>query len=113
MTKKNKVICPHCKGNGYVRVPYHLAKEEVVVQCGVCESQGEVNADEVDNIISYSCFFLFSLLSCEKEPEEPPVDLKSFEKYCREFFTIKKENKEFSETIIQRIKEFMAMNEGT
>jgi hypothetical protein len=23
----------------------------VVVQCGVCESQGEVNEDEIDNII--------------------------------------------------------------
>ena len=50
-SKKNKVICPHWKGNGYVRVPYELAREEVVVQCGVCDSQGEVNADEVDNII--------------------------------------------------------------
>ena len=48
---KTKVTCPNCKGNGYVRVPYHLAKEEVVVQCGVCESQGEVNADEIDDII--------------------------------------------------------------
>ena len=50
-SKINKSPCPHCKGNGYVRVPYHLAKEEVVVQCGVCESQGEINADEIDNII--------------------------------------------------------------
>ena len=52
--KTDKVTCPHCKGNGFVRVPYELAREEVVVQCGVCESQGEVNADEVDNIIIYS-----------------------------------------------------------
>ena len=49
--KKPKVSCPNCKGNGFVRVPYELAKEEVVVQCGVCESQGEVNADEIDNIV--------------------------------------------------------------
>ncbi len=49
--KTDKVPHPHCKGNGYVRVPYELARAEVVVQCGVCESQGEVNADEVDNII--------------------------------------------------------------
>jgi transcription elongation factor Elf1 len=48
---KNKVPCPNCKGNGFVRVPYELTKEEVIVQCGVCESEGEVNADEVDNII--------------------------------------------------------------
>ncbi len=26
-------------------------QEEVVVQCGVCDSQGEINADEVDSII--------------------------------------------------------------
>ena len=50
-SNKHKVPCPNCKGNGYVRVPYHLAKEEVVVQCGVCDSQGEVNANEIDSII--------------------------------------------------------------
>jgi len=49
--KKNKIICPNCKGNGYIRVPYRLAKEEVTAQCGVCDSEGEINATEVDNII--------------------------------------------------------------
>jgi len=48
---KTKVTCPNCKGNGYVRVPYELAKEEVIVQCGACDSQGEVNEDEIDSII--------------------------------------------------------------
>jgi len=28
-SKKNKIICPTCKGNGFVRIPYRLAKEEV------------------------------------------------------------------------------------
>ena len=46
-----KVPCPHCKGNGYIRVPYELAKEEVTVQCSICNSQGEVDADSVDDII--------------------------------------------------------------
>jgi len=50
-SNKNKIICPECKGNGYVRIPYQLAKEEVTAQCGVCDSQGEVDADSVDNII--------------------------------------------------------------
>ena len=50
-SKKNKIICPTCKGNGFVRIPYRLAKEEVTAQCGVCNSQGEVDADSVDNII--------------------------------------------------------------
>ena len=50
-SKKNKITCPTCKGNGFVRVPYRLAKEEVTAQCGVCDSQGEVDADSVDDII--------------------------------------------------------------
>ena len=49
--KKNKIICPTCKGNGYVRIPYRLAREEVTAQCGVCDSEGEIDANEVDNII--------------------------------------------------------------
>ena len=50
-SKKNKIICPTCKGNGYIRVPYRLAEEEVTAQCSVCDSQGEVDAESVDNII--------------------------------------------------------------
>ncbi len=50
-SKKNKVICPTCKGNGFIRIPYRLAKEEITAQCSVCDSQGEVDASEVDNII--------------------------------------------------------------
>jgi DnaJ-class molecular chaperone len=50
-SKKNKVICPTCKGNGFVRIPYRLAKEEVTAQCGVCNSEGEVDAESVDDII--------------------------------------------------------------
>jgi len=49
--KKNKTTCPTCKGNGYVRIPYRLAKEEVTAQCGVCNSQGEIDANKVDDII--------------------------------------------------------------
>jgi DnaJ-class molecular chaperone len=50
-SKKPKVPCPNCKGNGYVRVPYELSKEEVIVQCGVCDSEGDINENEIDNII--------------------------------------------------------------
>ena len=48
---KNKIICPTCKGNGFSRVPYIMAIDEVTAQCGVCDSQGEVDADSVDDII--------------------------------------------------------------
>ena len=49
-TKKTKVICPVCNGNGFIRVPYRLTKEEVTAQCGVCDSEGEIYADERDEI---------------------------------------------------------------
>ena len=50
-SKKNKIICPTCKGNGYIRVPYRLAKEEVTAQCSVCNSEGEIDASQADDII--------------------------------------------------------------
>ena len=50
-TDKKKIICPTCKGNGFIRIPYKLAREEITAQCGVCESEGEVYPEEVDNII--------------------------------------------------------------
>ena len=50
-SNKNKIICPECKGNGYVRIPYQLAKEEVTAQCGVCDSQGEVDAESVVGLV--------------------------------------------------------------
>ena len=48
--KTKRIICPNCKGNGYIRVPYRLAKEEVIAQCGVCDSEGEINADQRDDL---------------------------------------------------------------
>jgi transcription elongation factor Elf1 len=44
-SKKTKVICPVCNGNGFIRVPYRLTKEEVTAQCGVCDSEGEIYVD--------------------------------------------------------------------
>ena len=49
-SKRTKVICPVCNGNGFIRVPYRLTKEEVTAQCGVCDSEGEIDADQRDDI---------------------------------------------------------------
>ncbi len=49
--KGKKVICPSCNGNGYIRIPYHLAREEQVAQCSVCKSQGEIDENTLDTII--------------------------------------------------------------
>jgi DnaJ-class molecular chaperone len=50
-SKKTKVVCPTCKGNGFIKVPFKLTKEHIVAQCTVCDSQGEIDADKVDDII--------------------------------------------------------------
>ena len=44
--KQDKIICPECRGNGYVRIPYHLAKEEIWANCEECDSQGEIKASD-------------------------------------------------------------------
>ena len=41
-----KKICTVCKGNGFVRVPYAQAKEEVWANCTFCNSQGEIEMEE-------------------------------------------------------------------
>jgi len=49
MTKIKKIICPRCTGNGYVRIPNESVdiKKQIVAQCTMCDSQGEI--DEIDN----------------------------------------------------------------
>ena len=39
--KTKRVICPHCKGNGFVKVT-SLEYDEMIHQCWDCESQGEL-----------------------------------------------------------------------
>ena len=47
--KKNKIICPTCKGNGYIRIPNQAVGNptEIIAQCTMCDSEGEIN--EVDS----------------------------------------------------------------
>jgi|TARA_R110002124_G_scaffold148807_1_gene314482 hypothetical protein len=45
---KNKIVCPRCFGNGYIKIPNKAAdiNKQVIAQCTMCDSQGEI--DEVD-----------------------------------------------------------------
>ena len=47
-SKKTK-ICPRCKGNGYIKVVKEVAwpskEQQIVVQCSMCSSEGEVEDD--------------------------------------------------------------------
>ena len=44
--KTKKIVCPRCKGNGYIKIPHESVenlKRSVISQCTMCESQGEIN----------------------------------------------------------------------
>ena len=49
--KPKKVVCPRCKGNGYIKIPHESVEKlnkPVIAQCSMCESEGEI--DELENI---------------------------------------------------------------
>ena len=48
--KHKKVICPNCKGNGYVKLPQQMPNKERVAQCMVCSSEGEMHEDKINSI---------------------------------------------------------------
>ena len=39
--KKDKIICPTCKGNGYIKIQNIYDVELQVHQCWDCDSEGE------------------------------------------------------------------------
>ena len=47
MTNQKK-ICPNCQGNGFVKVKESINRIDDVIQCVVCNSQGEVHDKEYD-----------------------------------------------------------------
>ena len=47
------MICPDCKGNGYVKLVLEEGREHVIAQCVTCESEGEIYVDESEVIESY------------------------------------------------------------
>ena len=47
---KIKKICSVCNGNGFVKVPYSEAREEVWADCDFCKNQGEIEEDEDDTV---------------------------------------------------------------
>ena len=49
MTKTKTKICPRCKGNGFFKVKESVERKvDVVVQCPMCNSEGEVHDKEFD-----------------------------------------------------------------
>ena len=53
-SKKRKVICSVCNGNGFVRVPYEQVRDEQWANCDFCNSQGEIEENIDDDTVSQS-----------------------------------------------------------
>ena len=47
------IICPDCKGNGFIRATIDEGREHIVVQCQTCDSEGEIYVDESEVVESY------------------------------------------------------------
>ena len=55
ISKSKSIICPRCKGNGYFTVKESVDNPlDKVVQCPMCDSQGEINDPNDDLIINSS-----------------------------------------------------------
>ena len=47
-----KIICTRCTGNGYFKVKESVEHQvDKVVQCPMCNSQGEIDEQKADSII--------------------------------------------------------------
>ena len=49
MEEASKIICPQCRGNGYVRALLEEGREEMIADCNKCDNQGELFANEDQN----------------------------------------------------------------
>ena len=55
ISKSKTTICPRCKGNGYFTVKESVENPlDKVVQCPMCDSQGELDDPNDDIIITSS-----------------------------------------------------------
>ena len=51
--KPKKITCPRCRGNGYIKIPHESVEKldkSVISQCSMCESEGEIDELEDNNI---------------------------------------------------------------
>ena len=51
--KPKKVVCPRCRGNGYIKIPHESVEKlnkSVIAQCAMCKSEGEIDELESSNI---------------------------------------------------------------
>ena len=60
--RKHKAICPDCNGNGYKQFQIQKngklnedkkSREHIVLQCDICDSEGEIYVDESEIVDVY------------------------------------------------------------
>mgnify|MGYP003648691602 CR=1 FL=1 len=51
--RRHKAICPDCNGNGYKQFHLEEGREHVVLQCDICDSEGEIYVDESEVVELY------------------------------------------------------------
>jgi DnaJ-class molecular chaperone len=55
ISKSKTAICPRCTGNGYFKVQESVEEpRDIIVQCPLCESEGEIDDPNNDIIIDSS-----------------------------------------------------------
>jgi|TARA_R100001015_G_C4489745_1_gene67690 DnaJ-class molecular chaperone len=42
-------ICPQCKGNGFIKLLLEEGRVDIVTQCNLCNSEGEIYDKEFDD----------------------------------------------------------------
>jgi len=48
-----KIICPECKGNGYITTYFQGEKEPHYKDCKYCNNQGELKEKDVKKLMNY------------------------------------------------------------
>jgi len=48
-----KIICPECKGNGYITTYFQGEKEPHYKDCKYCNNQGELKEKDVNKKMNY------------------------------------------------------------
>ena len=54
------MICPDCKGNGYIKLVLEEGREHVVAQCVTCDSEGEYYVHQPKTNEPYNTADLFA-----------------------------------------------------
>ena len=73
--RKHKAICPDCNGNGYKQFQIQengklnedkKSREHIILQCDICDSEGEIYVDESEIVESY--------IDADNLADDEPID---------------------------------------